>query len=371
MSARGVAWLLAVIALGLVLVAEAADATAAASAGKRARLAIKRVATGFVAPTHVAAPRGEKGRLYVVEQSGRIWLIERGKRRARPFLDIRERVGREPEQGLLSVAFHPEYTSNRKLYVNYTDRVGNTRVVEYRSRGRRVLKNSSRQVLWVKQSEANHNGGQIAFGRFGGLYAGMGDGGGPDDPAGNGQNDASPLGNLLRIDVDRPGSGFTTAGYGLRNPWRFSFDAETGDLYLSDVGQESVEEINFTPRFSPGIENYGWNVFEGHARFNDKPTNPRGRLVMPIASYTHAVGCSVTGGFVYRGEALTATRGRYFYGDFCTGRVWSLRVRDGEATGHRRERFTVPQLVSFGEDARGELYLLSRGGSLYRLIKRR
>ncbi|MGI9659308.1 MAG: PQQ-dependent sugar dehydrogenase, partial [Gaiellaceae bacterium] len=293
-----------------------------------------------------------------------------GKRRPKPFLDVSSRVGSAPEQGLFSIAFHPRYPTNRKLYVNYADANGNTRVVEYRANARRVLKRSARQILWVRQSEPNHNGGQLAFGPQGHLYVGMGDGGGPGDPDDNAQDDSSRLGNLLQLDVDRDGASWATAGYGLRNPWRFSFDAQTGDLYLSDVGQESVEEINFTPRYSPGVENYGWDVYEGHARFDDKPVNRRGRLVMPIAGYTHALGCSVTGGFVYRGKRIPAARGRYFYGDFCTGRVWSMRVRDGEATSQRRERFKVPELVSFGEDGRGELYLVSRRGSVFRMVKR-
>jgi len=357
----------AVALSGLALVPLAAGAPGSTT---KVRLALKRIAKGFDAPTHLAAPNGEAGRLYVVEQSGRVWLIEKGKRHSSPFLDISARVGDAPEQGLLSIAFHPRYATNRKLYVNYTDANGNTRVVEYRANARRALKRSARQILWVRQSEPNHNGGQLAFGPEGHLYVGMGDGGGPGDPEDNGQDDSSRLGNLLQLDVDRKGAKWSTAGYGLRNPWRFAFDAETGDLYVSDVGQESVEEINFTPRYSPGVENYGWAVYEGHARFNDKPLNRRGRLVMPVASYTHALGCSVTGGFVYRGKRIPAARGRYFYGDFCTGQVWSMRVRDGEATSHRRERFKVPQLVSFGEDARGELYLLSRAGSIFRMVRR-
>lgn len=361
---------LAVLALASIPALLAPTAAVASAEAKKGRLALKRVAKGFAAPTHLAAPRGDRSRLFVVEQGGRVWLIERGKRRPRPFLDISARVGREPEQGLLSIAFHPEYGQNRKLYVNYTDVRGNTRVVEYRSRGTRVVKGSARPILWVRQTEANHNGGQIAFGPRGGLYVGMGDGGGPGDPENTGQDDTSPLGNLLRLDVDRKGARWGTVGYGLRNPWRFSFDRETGDLYISDVGQESVEEINFTPMASPGVENYGWSAYEGHARFADKPVNPRGHLVMPIVSYSHALGCSVTGGHVYRGKRLQPTRGRYFYGDFCTGQVWSMRVRDGEMRNHRRERFKVPQLVSFGEDGRGELYLLSRGGDVFRLVAR-
>lgn len=358
------------IAVGVLGLTSVAGAAAAQSSGKKPRLALKRIATGFDSPTHLSAPAGEDGRLYVVEQAGRIWLIERGKRRAKPFLDISRRIGSAPEQGLFSVAFHPDYAKNRQLYVNYTGLNGNTRVVEFRSRKNRVIKRTARQILWVRQSELNHNGGQLAFGPEGHLYVGMGDGGGPADPGNHAQDDSSPLGNLLKLDVDCDNASWATMGYGLRNPWRFSFDSETGDLYLSDVGQESVEEVNFTPRSSPGIENYGWNVYEGHARFDDKALNRRGRLVMPIVSYTHALGCSITGGFVYRGARIPATRGRYFYGDFCTGRVWSMRVRDGEATSQRRERFKLPQLVSFGEDSRGELYLLSRGGSVFRLIRR-
>ncbi len=363
----GSALIIGAVAVGL---AGAPEAEAATSAGKKARLALKRVAKGFAAPTHLAAPRAEKKRLYVVEQSGRVWLIDKGKRRAAPFLDIRDRVGTGAEQGLFSIAFHPRYGETRKVYVNYTDHVGNTRVVEFRSKGRRALKKSARQVAWVRQTEENHNGGQIAFGPDGHLYIGMGDGGGPGDPENNGQDDASPLGNLLKVDVDDHKARWSTMGYGLRNPWRFSFDAETGDLYLTDVGQESVEEVNFVPRSSPGTENYGWDAYEGHARFEDKRVNRRGRLVMPIMSYTHALGCSVTGGFVYRGKRMPPARGRYFYGDFCTGRVWSMRVRDGEPLSHRRERFRVPQLVSFGEDGRRELYLLSRAGSVFRLVRR-
>ncbi len=359
-----------VLIAGTAGLAPTPGTSTAATSGKKTGLALKRVARGFDAPTHLAAPRSEKRRLYVVEQSGRVWLIDRGRRRARPFLDIRDRVGTGTEQGLFSVAFHPRYGQNRKLYVNYTDKRGNTRVVEFRAKGRKAFKTTARQILWVPQPRANHNGGHIAFGPDGYLYVGMGDGGGPGDPQNLAQDETSRLGNLMKINVDREDAQWITVGYGLRNPWRFAFDSEKGDLYLADVGQESVEEVNFTPRISPGLENYGWDVYEGHARFENKAANQAGRLVMPLASYTHSLGCSVTGGVVYRGKQMPPVRGRYFYGDFCSGRVWSLRVRDREATSHRLEPFTVRQLVSFSEDGRGELYLVSRRGTVYKLVKR-
>lgn len=353
----------------LSALAGAAEAPAAPSANSKVKLRLKQVASGFNSPVHLAAPKSEKRRLYVVEQAGVIWMVENGKRRPEPFLDIRSIVGSSGnEQGLLSIAFHPKYGKNRRLYVNYTDRSGNTRVVEYRSKGRQVLLNTRRQLLRVAQFASNHNGGQLAFGPDGFLYVGMGDGGGAGDPGNHGQNPKTRLGSLLKINVNNRRAKWTIVGYGLRNPWRFSFDREKGHLYIADVGQNAVEEINFTPKSSPGLENYGWDVFEGNARFESKPLNPTGKQVDPVATYTHSQGCSVTGGFVYRGKNLPAVRGRYFYGDFCSGTIWSLRVKNGVATMQRAERLRVSQLASFGEDGRGELYLVSRGGAIFKLI---
>jgi glucose/arabinose dehydrogenase len=198
----------------------------------------------------------------------------------------------------------------------------------------------------------------------------MGDGGSGGDPENRAQNLDERLGKLLSLDVDQGGSDWRIEGYGLRNPWRFSFDRETGDLWIGDVGQGEWEEIDHTSQGEPGLENYGWDVFEGRQRYEDKDPNPRGRLVMPVAEYSHDHGCSVTGGFVYRGEAIPAAQGRYFYGDYCSGNVWSLALSDGKATDVRRHRFRVATLSSFGEDAAGELYLVSLEGNVFRLDSR-
>ena len=320
-----------------------------------------RVASGFDQPVHVTAPRSEPGRLYVVEQTGRIRIVRNG-RITGTLLDIRSQVACCGEQGLLSVAFHPRYARNRKYYVDYTDRNGDTRVVEYR--GRRRL----RQILFVDQPYSNHNGGQLVFGPDGRLYVGMGDGGSGGDPENRAQNLGARLGKLLAINVDRRAPQPQIVGYGLRNPWRFSFDRRTRDLYIGDVGQNDWEEVDFTPRRSPGLENYGWDVYEGRARFERKSPNPRGHLVFPIVVYSlHGDECAVTGGFVYRGSAVPSARGRYFYGDNCSGAVWTLTVSGGRARGNRREAFSLPGLSSFGEDAAGELYAVTLNGRLWRL----
>jgi glucose/arabinose dehydrogenase len=291
-----------------------------------------------------------------------------GGRVVRTFLDIRSLVRSGGEQGLFSIVFHPNYAENRRFYINYTDVDGDTRVVEYRSNGRRAILSTRRQLLFVDQPYSNHNGGGLAFGPDGRLYIGMGDGGSGGDPENRAQNLGSRLGKMLTINVDRRGARPQIDAIGLRNPWRFSFDRANGDLYIGDVGQNAWEEIDYLPRARlPRLQNYGWDVFEGRARFEDKAPS-RGDLVSPIAVYRNSEdGCSVTGGFVYRGSKVGAARGRYFYGDFCSGTIWSLRVVDGRARQLRREPFQVSNLSSFGEDARGELYLVAQGGTIYRL----
>jgi glucose/arabinose dehydrogenase len=328
-------------------------------------------ASGLVQPTHVAAPRSEPTRLYVVELAGRIRVLVRGRLRAEPFLDIRNLVTSGGEQGLLSVAFHPRYAQNRRFYVNYTDQRGDTRVVEYRSDGTRAIEGSRRELLFVDQPYANHNGGQLAFGPDGRLWVGMGDGGSGGDPRNVAQNMSSLLGKLLAIDVDENDPEPRIMALGLRNPWRFSFDRRTGDLYLGDVGQNSWEEVDYVPRRNlRRLRNFGWDVYEGHAVYERKARNPAGVLVRPIRVYPLSGGHrAVSGGFVYRGSDFPATRGRYFYGDFGSGTVWSLRMIGGKVRQFRREPFRVSQLASFGEDARGELYLVSLGGRIYRLAR--
>ena len=331
-------------------------------------LRVRPVATGLDQPVHVTAPRSERTRVYVVEKVGRIRVLENGRLRAQPFLDIAGQVSTGSEQGLLSVAFHPRYASNRRFYVNYTDRGGDTRVVEYRSNGRQALPGTRRQVLLVDQPYSNHNGGHLAFGPDGLLYIGLGDGGAGGDPENRAQDMSTLLGKMVTLDVDRRGSRPVIVGLGLRNPWRYSFDRTTGDLYIGDVGQNAVEEIDYTPRRSAGLENYGWDVYEGRARFEDKEPST-GRLVFPIAQYSHSEGISVTGGHVYRGRAVPALRGRYIYGDYGSGTIWTLRVSGGRATQVRRESIRVSSLSSFGEDAAGELYATSLEGTVYRITR--
>jgi len=271
------------------------------------------------------------------------------------------------EQGLLGLAFDPQYARNRFLYVDYTDVAGDTHVVRYRTKGLRVVPGSRRELLRVGQPYSNHNGGDLVFGPDGLLYVGLGDGGSAGDPQGNAQNMGSLLGKMLRLDVRKPGSSPEIVALGLRNPWRYSFDRLQGDLYIGDVGQNAVEEVDYTPAASPGLENYGWNLYEGTHRYENGQLGP-GKLVSPVYEYTHdRGGCTVVGGYVYRGKARPAERGRYVFGDYCSGLVWSTRVRQGRATAVRQERFRVPELTSFGEDAAGEIYAASRSGTIYRL----
>jgi glucose/arabinose dehydrogenase len=353
---------LAVVLLAVALL----PAGAGLASGVQASFGRVLVARGLDSPVQVTAPRNEPRRLYVVEQRGTVRMIERGKVRPGFFLDVRSSVTAGGEQGLLGLAFDPKYATNRFVYVNYTNRQGDTQVVRYRTNGARALPGTARRLLAVDQPYANHNGGNLAFGPDGYLYVGLGDGGSAGDPENRAQSTSSLLGKMLRLNVRRPGSAPQIVGIGLRNPWRYSFDRATGDLYIGDVGQNEVEEIDFTPRVSPGFENYGWSVYEGTRPYKSEALGP-GTLVSPIYEYTHARGCSVTGGFVYRGKARPALRGRYVFGDYCSGTVWSLRVVGGKAADVRVEPFTIPSLTSFGEGANGELYATSQQGMVYRL----
>ncbi len=356
---------------GVILALAAAVLPGAAGGGReQAQVRMRLIVSGFESPVFVGAPRSEPDRLYVVEKPGVIRVLVNGKLRPEPFLDIRDRVGNsDSEQGLLSVAFHPGYATNHRFFVDYTDNDGDTRVVEFRSNGTVGLPNTARGRLFVRQPYSNHNGGQLQFGPDGKLYVGMGDGGSGGDPFNHAQNLSSRLGKLLRVNVDKAGASWQIAGYGLRNPWRFSWDRATRDLYIGDVGQGDWEEVDLrTPAQQRGLNNYGWHVWEGRARYTPgQKANPRGSLVFPITAYSHGAGCSITGGYVYRGKAVPSARGRYFYGDYCQGTIWSLRAVKGKLRGARRERFRVANVSSFGEDAAGELYAVGLGGEIYKL----
>jgi glucose/arabinose dehydrogenase len=318
----------------------------------------------FNAPVYATAAPGEPNNLYVVEQAGRIRVLHNGRIRATPFLDIRRLVVSGGEQGLLSVAFDPAYQHTHRFFVDYTDRNGDTRVVEYRSNGRSAIQSSAKVVAFVQDFANNHNGGQLQFGPDGKLYWGNGDGGGGGDPMRNGQSLSRPFAKIMRLE----GKSFQVVAYGLRNPWRFSFDRKTGDLYIGDVGQNAWEEIDYLRRGS-GLANFGWRRFEGrHVYDGATQLLGRGTYHPPVAEYPHDDGCSVTGGYVYRGSRVPAAMGRYFYGDYCSGAIWSLRIAGGRAADLRREPFSLGGLSSFGEDSAGELYLMSaQSGDLLRL----
>ena len=362
MNASGVA------AASAVLACVAASGAAGASDAARP-LRLVAVVSGLRAPVYVTAPRSEPGRLYAVEQAGVIRVVSRGMVLAQPFLDIRGRVRVTQLQGLLSLAFHPRYASNRRFYVLYTGRRGNLYVVEFRSRRGRGVLRSARLLFRARASPhpLAHVGGHLAFGLDGRLYVGVGDGLFPEAA----QDLASPLGKILRLDVDRPDRAREVAGFGLRNPWRFSFDRLNGGLYIGDVGDLHWEEVDYVRPRAGFVPNFGWSAYEGRQRVSWRPITARESLTFPLVAYRHARrGCtSVIGGYVYRGRDVSSMRGRYVYGDLCSGRLRSFRLLRGRATEHRAEPVVVPRLLSsFGEDARGELYAVSlAGGTIYRL----
>jgi glucose/arabinose dehydrogenase len=337
---------------------------------------------------YVTAPPGDSRRLFVVEQEGVIRVVRDGRELRTPFLDIRDRVQCCGEQGLLSMAFAPDYARTGRFYVYYTSNGGSQERVEAfrRSGPDRARRASRRLVLSMADPEGNHNGGMLVF-HGGLLYIGTGDGGGADDQhgaRGNAQNLNSLLGKILRIDPRaRSGRPYTVpsdnpfvgrAGrdqiwsYGLRNPWRFSFDRTTGDLVIGDVGQNAVEEIDFSPGASSRGTNYGWRPWEGRRRnFNE----PAPGAVFPVITHSHGEGyCSITGGYVVRDPRLTGWVGRYLYSDFCRGTIESALLSPGKATGERSTGLRVSSISSFGEDARGRVYAVSLGGPVYRIVAR-
>jgi glucose/arabinose dehydrogenase len=326
---------------------------------------LERVATGFERPVALeVAPGDDSGRLFVVEQGGLIKILRGGAVAAAPFLDLRREVSRRHnEQGLLGLAFHPDFAGNRRLFVNYTNRAGATRVVEYRvdaADPSRVDPGSAKIWLGIDQPWGNHNGGGLEFGPDGQLYIGTGDGGAANDPLGSGQDRRSLLGKMLRIDVDRRDARPVIVQLGLRNPWRFHFDRETGDLYIGDVGQDRWEWINVAAAGAIDGVNWGWNVTEGSRCFRGRDCDPS-KFAAPAIEYDHQTGCSITGGEVYRGAAIPEIAGHYFYADYCTGIVRSFRWAAGGVRQHwdwkpvLDPRFRLATLASFGSDAAGEL----------------
>jgi glucose/arabinose dehydrogenase len=361
--------------LGVLAAAIAAAVPGAACGaqhtGRAPKVHLKLIASGLDSPVYVTGLKSEPGKLYVVEQPGVIRVLANGHLRAQPFLDIHTLVKSGGEQGLLSIAFDPGYKTNHRFYVDYTDLNGDTNVVRYRSSGGVAVPSSAHRLLFVQQPYDNHNGGQLQFGPDGYLYVGMGDGGSGGDPGNRAQNLSVKLGKLLRLNVHKSGARWKVAGYGLRNPWRFSWDSLTRDLYIGDVGQDTWEEVDVrTPREQRVLNNYGWRVWEGRSRYSPgQAVNPRGKLVFPIVTYKHVNGnCSTTGGYVYRGKAIASLRGRYVYGDYCSGNIWSLRAVGARLkSGPRLEPLHVAGLSSFGVDASGNLYAVSLNGELYRL----
>ncbi len=341
------------------------------------------VATGLFEPTDIQFPDDGSGRMFVVEQPGRIRIVQNGQILSPPFLDISAEVGSAgSEQGLLGLAFHPGFKDHPYFYVNYTDMNGNTMIARFQANGDQADPASEKALMHINQPFPNHNGGAMLFGPDGYLYIGLGDGGAEGDPLGYGQNTGVRLGKLLRIDVDHgdpysipQGNPFAQGGgraeiwaYGLRNPWRVSFDRATGDLYIADVGQDNWEEVDFLPAGSPGGTNFGWSYREGkHAYSLAVP--PAGlRLVDPVTEYSHADGsCAITGGYVYRG-AIPEWQGIYLYGDYCSGMVWGL-LRAAGSWQSRLVYQTQAHITTFGQDPSGEIYLADRGGTIYKLEK--
>ena len=316
----------------------------------------------FVAP----APSHVPGRLYVVRKNGTIVTVDGGRARPKPFLDLRGEVAGGELRGLFSVAFHPQFLSNGELFVNYVGRDGDIYVTRFRAIHGIAARSSRRVLIRVPTATTDpdgHYGGQLAFGPDGRLYVGFGDGDRPESA----QDPSTLLGKLVRLDVDRPGASPEIVAYGLRNPWRMSFDRGTGDLYIGDVGESRREEVDRLPRGFRGVANFGWPVWEGSVRISSPPSDLPGRILPPLLEYAHSVArCyAVIGGYVYRGTDVQSLAGRYLYGDLCGG-VWSVGVAGGVARARRAEPLDPPQLlVSFGEGASGELYLVTLAGRVY------
>ncbi len=348
-------------------------------------LKLQRVASGLANPVFLTHAPGDGSRLFVVERRGTAKIVRDGAVVGRSFLDISDRTLAGGEQGFLGLALHPDYSQNGEVFVYYTNLAGDSHVSRFRvSADPDSVDPATEEVLLVvDQPYSNHNGGMVAFGPDGMLYIGLGDGGSGGDPLGSGQDSTTLLGSILRIDVDG-GTPYAIPNdnpfvndaaarteiwvYGVRNPWRFSFDRLTGDLYIGDVGQNAWEEIDVVPAGTGGA-NLGWNVMEGLHCYSAATCNQTG-LALPVLEYPHSEGCSVTGGYVYRGSAIPSLQGRYFYADYCQGWIRSFHYQNGQATDvrdHTGDVGTLSLISSFGEDGAGEVYVLTLGGSVYRL----
>jgi len=376
----------------VLLAALAPGSTAAAVDPSRIDLGLTMVAGGLSSPVGVTNARDGSGRLFVVEQTGAVRIVKGGDLVSTAFIDISRSVSRGGEQGLLGLAFHPSYRTNGKLYLSYTDLNGSSVIREYRvssSNPDRVDGASGRTLLRVKQPYENHNGGHIAFGPDGYLYIGLGDGGSGGDPGNRAQSRSTLLGKLLRIDVNRrtgslpygipstnPYVGRTGLdqiwAYGLRNPWGFSFDRSTGDLWIGDVGQSAWEEVDralaASGRNAGRGVNFGWRVMEGAHCYQPSSGCLRTGKTLPLTEYAHSGGrCSITGGNVYRGTAYPDLVGAYLFGDYCSGEIWYVDRAAGRGVAPRLALDTDALITAFGEDEAGELYLTDAGGRLFRV----
>jgi len=353
-------------------------------------LRLDRAWTGLNNPLGLTNAADGSGRVFVVEKRGTIRLVKGGQVVTQSFfLDIRDRVRASgSEQGLLGLAFHPRYRENGQFFVNYTDSGGHTMIVRFRAQpgSDTVDAGTAQTILRIEQPAANHNGGHLAFGPDGYLYIGTGDGGGGGDQFGNGQNPGALLGKMLRIDIDRAESGRAYAvpggnpfvgqqgwrpeiwAYGLRNPWRYSFDRATGDLFIADVGQNAYEEVSFQPA-GQGGQNYGWPTMEAAHCFRPSSNCNQSGLTLPIGEYNRQGGCSITGGHVYRGREQPLLQGAYVFGDYCTGNVWTLHRNAGGSWVQTQMVDTNVQISSFGEDEAGEMYVTGLGdGNVYKVV---
>ncbi len=349
-------------------------------------ISLRPIATGLSKPLHLTHAGDGSGRLFVVEQAGRVYVLKDGITVSTPFLDIVSIVGSDAnEQGLLSVAFHPNYITNGFFFVYYTNIQGDAVIARYQVSADPNVADSNSAVilLTVGQPFANHNGGQLTFGLDGYLYVGLGDGGAANDPQNNGQSLSTLLGKIIRLDVDNaepygvpetnPLVASDTArpeiwSYGWRNPWRFSFDRATGDMYIADVGQNQYEEVHVEFSGAPSGRNYGWRLMEGFHCFNQSNCEPASLgLELPVAEYDHNQGCSITGGYVYRGGQYPALDGTYFYGDYCSGTIWGLRQETDGSWSEAQLLQTNHTISSFGEDEAGEIYLVDHRGNVLQI----